>query len=315
MLPFPRMGNELEAELRGRFNCDCARNATRYGDLLYAPNFSPAQKNADSFPYWCRQAMVSPFLVHFDSIGEAAGSLKGIQRNWSSCAFKLFRRCALIQEKLPYINLKAKKFPFEIPSTPMGLFTLLDEKTMLASAETTSDLPGGQIFFEENHVDPPSRAYLKLWEALCAARHSLGAEIPGPGAKCLDAGASPGGWTWALLNLGCEVLAVDRAPLSSALMENPRVKFLEHDAFTLAPGEVGEMDWVFCDVICYPRRLLGWIHKWLESALARNMVCTIKMQGDIDYGLVGEFASIKNSRTMHLNANKRELTWLWRAPS
>ena len=192
----------------------------------------------------------------------------------------------------------------------MGLYTLLDEHTLIASANTTSPLPAGTLRFIEDHENPPSRAYLKIQESLTLAQYYFGCELPGPGQKCFEAGACPGGWTWVLAGLGAKVHAVDRAELAPELMSNPLVTFQAHDAFTLTPQEIGPVDWVFSDVICYPERLLEWIHKWLDSGLTRRMICTIKMQGAIDWGIVEKFAAIPNSRIVHLNYNKHELTFM-----
>ena len=93
-------------------------------------------------------------------------------------------------------------------------------------------------------------------------------------------------------------------------MKDPKVKFMAHDAFTLTPEEIGPMDWVFSDVICYPERLLEWIQKWLDSGKTKKMICTIKMQGEIDWPLVEKFAQIPNSKIVHLNYNKHELTFI-----
>ena len=40
------------------------------------------------------------------------------------------------------------------------------------------------------------------------------------------------------------------------------------------------------------------------------MICTIKMQGEIDWPLIQKFADIPGSRIVHLNYNKHELTWI-----
>ena len=93
-------------------------------------------------------------------------------------------------------------------------------------------------------------------------------------------------------------------------MENPLVTFVAHDAFTLKPEDLGHFDWIFSDVICYPERLLEWIKMWLGSGLVDNMICTIKMQGEIDWNLVAEFQKIPDSRVVHLNYNKHELTFI-----
>ena len=306
-------------------------------------------------PYWCSTAMLEPKKVEFASIGEAARILKEIQRSWGSYQFTQFRRAALIQEKLPYINTKEKQFPFTIPSSPIGLYTLLDNNHMVFSEKTSSSLPAGLFRFVEDHVNPPSRAYLKIQEALvrfacvfgmkamdgtggsvAVARESAGGEsaesgektdivkvsdgtapreavvscLPHEGERCFDAGACPGGWTWVLRKLGCNVLAVDRAPLADSLMNDPCVSFMTHDAFTLKPQDLGFFDWVFSDVICYPERLYDWVLMWLESGMCRNMICTIKMQGQTDWKLVQKFADIPNSKVVHLCYNKHELTWL-----
>lgn len=330
-LAFPKMQGLLTSELAERFGYGATvpaatiagttfstHNAQWYGDLLYCPTFSleRAADGAVVAPYWARVTLIEPYLVHFDSIGDAANALRGMQRNWAPYQYTCFRRASLVQEKLPHINLKTRSFPVAIPHSPMGIYTLLDEHTMLVSANTTSALPAGTLQFEEDHTNPPSRAYLKIQEALTMAQHFFGVELPHAGQNCFEAGACPGGWTWVLRQLGADVFAVDRAELAPSLMADEHVIFQAHDAFTLKPQEVcarmqcENLDWVLSDVICYPARLYEWIQTWLESDRVKNMICTIKMQGAVDWNLVACFAAIPHSRVLHLNYNKHELTWL-----
>lgn len=306
-LAFPEQKDFLILELKERFSWN--GKGEWFGDLLLVRGDGTAGL-AESAPYFASCVLLEPFFLHFESIGEAAKSLCEIQRNWAAYSFDFFRRATLIQEKLPYIRLKPRDFIFEIPPSPMGIFTLIDEKTILASALTSSPVPLGQVTFVEDHENPPSRAYLKLQEALTWAKF-YGSELPCEGTRCFDAGACPGGWTWVLRKLGAEVFAVDRAPLCDELMADEKVEFLAHDAFTLEPDAIGEFDWVFSDVICYPERLLEWVKKWIESGKTKNMICTIKMQGSIDWELVKKFAEIEGSRVLHLRYNKHELTWIW----
>jgi 23S rRNA (cytidine2498-2'-O)-methyltransferase len=96
----------------------------------------------------------------------------------------------------------------------------------------------------------------------------------------------------------------------------PNVAFIRHDAFTLKPEDIGEIDWLFCDAACYPPRLYEWIIKWLASGLCRNFVCTIKMQGQVasntvDFETPRRFAAIPGSTVVHLYHNKHELTWMF----
>ncbi|MDR1179338.1 MAG: hypothetical protein LBK44_02440 [Spirochaetales bacterium] len=255
--------------------------------------------------FWFQNCWTKPFRLEFGSISQAASALRLIQRNWAPSLFAQFRRGALVVSKLPSLSLKKRPFPWSVPDSPMGGWSLLDANTLIGSAVCSSPFPGGLIEFEEDRTGPPSRAYLKLWEALTYC----GRQVQ-PGERCLDAGASPGGWTWALARLGAEVLAVDRAPLEDRVLAMPLVSFQKHDAFTLPPQEIGPLDWLFCDVICYPRRLYEWIEKWLASELCKNFVCTIKMQGEWDSETTRLFAAIPGGSVVHLCHNKHELTWM-----
>lgn len=309
-LAFPEMAGLLKTELETRFNFPSKPDAV-YGELLYYKDF-PINFNGGSvvLPYWSRCTMLKPKILDFESIGHGASALKSIQRNWAPYQYQFFRRANLLQEKLPYINLKERVFPVKIPSSKIGLYTLISENKMIFSEETSSYLPAGKISFIEDHENPPSRAYLKIQESLVMANLLNGTEFPKAGERCFEAGACPGGWTWVLTELGASVFAVDRAELAPSLMENPLVRFMAHDAFTLKPEEIGYCDWVFSDVICYPERLLKWVQEWLLSGLCRNMICTIKMQGEPDWSVIAEFEKIPNSHVLHLNYNKHELTWI-----
>ena len=157
----------------------------------------------------------------------------------------------------------------------------------------------------EDRTGPPSRAYLKLWEA-CTR---LGA-WPLPGESCVDLGASPGGWTWALAKLGASVLAVDRSPLDPAVAAMPGVRWQEGSAFSLEPFAA---DWLFSDVIAYPAPLLAMVQRWIGSGLVRHIVCTVKLQGGTDHDAADAFAALPGGRVMHLLHNKHELTFVWPA--
>ncbi|MDR2501584.1 MAG: hypothetical protein LBD37_11000 [Treponema sp.] len=282
-----------------------------WGILYYKEaEIEPSSSRADSPPvFWHQNRWLEPFCLTFDSIGQAASALRGIQRNWAPVLFTQFRRGALISEKLPPLPSKPRPFPWTVPPQPMGSWTLVNPRTLIGSARCSSPFPGGAIAYIEDKHFPPSRAYLKLWEAL-----TLCGNRPGPASRCLDAGASPGGWTWALLRLGASVLAVDRAPLEARIQALPGLSFIKHDAFTLKPETLGPVDWLFCDAACYPQRLYGWIEQWLESGLCTNYVCTLKMQGSAGAGegfaVSRRFAAIPGSVVLHLFHNKHELTWI-----
>jgi 23S rRNA (cytidine2498-2'-O)-methyltransferase len=235
-----------------------------------------------------------------------ADALRAIQRNWSAYNVAHHRRAALIADRLPPVRARPLIFPEPAPSGHLGAWTLLAPDRMLASPTKSSPFVNGECRFEEDRIGPPSRAYLKMWEA-CTR---IGA-WPKPGETCMDLGASPGGWTWAIAKLGADVIAVDKAPLAPAVAAMPNVSFSRESAFALPPEPV---DWLFSDVIAYPDRLLALVQRWIEAGTTRRIVCTVKFQGETDHESAEAFAAIPGGRLMHLFHNKHELTFAWERP-
>lgn len=238
-----------------------------------------------------------------ESISQAAQVLRENGKLWAPYSHMAHRRMTLIQEKLPKVFNKPISFGTAAPDRKLGAWTLQDEKTMWFSSETDSPFPCGEIQFVETK-EAPSRAYLKLWEYF--TRYGV---RPQPGETCVDLGSSPGGWTWVLSQLGCQVISVDKAALAPELMKNPKIKSLKKDAFALKPEDVGPVDWLFSDIICYPQKLLELVQDWRSKGLAKNMVCTIKFQGETDFEALKAFKAIPGSRIQHLYVNKHEVTW------
>ena len=255
---------------------------------------------------WAQVTWTAPRFLPVTSIKDAASQLRAVQRNWSCVPHDHFRRAALIQEALPAVGRKPFVFGSPPPDLPMGGWTLWDETTVLASAATSSPFPNGEISFLENTVDPPSRAYLKLWDAFTVTGRQ-----PQRGELCLDLGSAPGGWTWVLARLGARVFSVDKAELAPNVANMPGVGHCaKSSAFGLEPQIAGAVDWLFCDVACYPERLWGMVSRWLEKGHCRNFVCTLKFQGETDFKTIAAFAAVPGSRLMHLSHNKHELTWI-----
>jgi 23S rRNA (cytidine2498-2'-O)-methyltransferase len=268
-----------------------------HGRLLIAPG--PPRQAA-----WAANVWLNPQEIKIASISDAAARLRAIQRNWALYATELHRRAALIQAQLPKVSAKPLVFGMPPPTAPLGSWTLLDAETMLAAARCSSAFPNGEICFVEDRGGPPSRAYLKLWEVL-----TLVGRRPEPGERCLDLGGSPGGWSWALQRIGAQVISVDKAPLAPAIARLPGIEHRLESAFALDPHTLGPVDWLFCDVVCYPARLLTLVERWLAAGTCRNFVCTIKFQGGTDHEAARRFAAIPGSQLRHLFHNKHELTW------
>ena len=252
---------------------------------------------------WALDVWTAPQEVAVGSVKQAADALRAIQRNWAAHAARHHRRTALIAARLPPVAGRPLAFPRLPPASHLGAWTLLAPDRLLLSATKTSPFAGGEMVFEEDRAGPPSRAYLKLWEA-CTRLGSW----PKPGQTCLDLGAAPGGWTWALARLGAAVTAVDKANIDPLVTALPGVSVLRESAFALEPQPV---DWLFSDVAAYPDRLLGLVRRWIASGQVRRIVCTVKFQGDTDHDTAAAFAAIPGGRLLHLFHNKHELTFFW----
>ncbi len=268
-----------------------------YGRLIVA-------KGPEQFCPFAQNIWTQPELLQFNSITDAVSKLKARQRNWFPYSYQLHRRTGLIQEKLPFVNFKPLTYPAKKVTAPLGSFTLTHENSMLASPACTSLYPNGEPQFIENHIDPPSRAYMKLFEAFTVTD-----ALPAKNETCLELGAAPGGWTWVIAKTGAKVIAVDRAALDPRISALHNVTFCAGDAFTMTPEKIGPIDWLISDIICYPEKLFDFVSIWLASGACKNYLLTLKFQGETNYKIIETFAAVPGSKLFHLNANKHELTW------
>ena len=289
------------------FEAELRTELTRWGGVVAAEHgrLLLAEAGPDA-PAWAEDVWHDPRDLPVPSIKKAARALRAIQRNWALFPTAHHRRAQLIADQLPHVSARPLSFPEPPPRAPLGGWTLIAPHRMLASPATASPFPHGAARFVEDRTGPPNRAYLKLWEALTIlGRH------PGPGETCLDLGAAPGGWTWVLADLGAGVTAVDKAPLAPEVAARPNVEYRRDSAFGLRPRHFGTVDWLFSDVVCYPARLLALVRRWCDEGAARNIVCTLKFQGETDFETMDGFAAIPGGRLVHLHHNKHELTWIW----
>lgn len=286
-----------EAQLATELATAGVRVAHRHGRLVVSED--PPVDAA-----WAANTWFDATYLPVASIREAADALRAVQRNWSCYAPLHAGRARLVEARLPHVSARPLALGAPAPDAPLGAWTLLSPNLLLAAARTASPFPNGEVRFVEDRDGPPSRAYLKLWEAFVRlGRH------PVAGDRCIDLGASPGGWTWTMARLGASVLAIDKAPLDPAVASMAGVTWREGSAYALDPATVGPVDWLCSDVIAYPAKTLALVERWSRAGCARNMVVTIKFQGDTDHEIVAAFRAIEGGRVFHLHHNKHELTF------
>lgn len=122
----------------------------------------------------------------------------------------------------------------------------------------------------------PSRSTLKLEEAW----HQF---IPraeweqrlAPGMTAVDLGASPGGWTWQLVNRHMHVTAVDNGPMDAALMDSGLVTHQRVDGFAFRPRR--PVDWMVCDIVEKPARNAALLETWIGEGWCREAIVNLKL--------------------------------------
>ncbi|MCO5142193.1 MAG: hypothetical protein M9962_03785 [Oligoflexia bacterium] len=238
-----------------------------------------------------------------ESIGNAAKLLKNEAKIWEYYSLNENGRGNLIHDQLSKFKFRAMNE--KLPS--LGVYTLVSKEELLFTKNYNRIDPLGRFFSVEDERSP-STARNKLYEAVQVFEI---AEIKEK--KILELGAYPGGWTKALLGLGANVIAVDRAELGVEFKKYKFLDFRKGDAFKFTPDVVGEIDILFSDLICYPEKLLDFVRLWQESGLVKEMLCTIKLKGECDFAILDKFAKFGMIR--HLYSNKHELSWYWSAKS
>ncbi len=122
----------------------------------------------------------------------------------------------------------------------------------------------------------PSRSTLKLEEAW---HHFIPREQwddrLAPGMTAVDLGASPGGWTWQLVNREIEVMAVDNGPMNEELLESGLVGHYRADGFAFRPKR--PVNWMVCDIVEKPAKNAALLETWIGEGLCREAVVNLKL--------------------------------------
>jgi 23S rRNA (cytidine2498-2'-O)-methyltransferase len=160
--------------------------------------------------------------------------------------------------------------------------------------------------------EAPSRSYLKVEEA-----YGIIGREPAPGESVCDLGAAPGGWSYSAAKRGARVVAVDNGPLKGGALGHPLIEHRRADAFGFSPGRDAVYDWLFCDLLEDPHKVLrSIVAPWLGGGWCRRFVVNLKF-GRVDpIALLGELraadsplrAHASGLRIAHLYHDREEFT-------
>ena len=124
--------------------------------------------------------------------------------------------------------------------------------------------------------EAPSRSTLKLEEAFLVLLTPAERERwLKPGMTAVDLGASPGGWTWQLVNRSIRTTAIDNGPMDRGLMQSGIVTHLREDGFRYRPRKA--VDWLVCDMVEQPKRIAALIAGWLRDGACKYAMFNLKL--------------------------------------
>lgn len=243
------------------------------------------------------------------SISDAAKQLRRIGKRWIYTGGVNFRRGSLIAGEVRAAKEKILSFPAEATADHYRAFTLESADSLFVTERPLKrEYAGGKIRFNEDKQGPPSRAYLKLYEAL-----TLACVLPGAADNVVDLGATPGGWSYVAASLGAAVQMIDRSEPDANLMRKfPRLRFQKGDGLNPPQAILQSATVILSDMACEPAKLLPAVEQWLKLPHVRLMVCTLKFHGKSEKGLIRRFAALEGSEIYHLWHNGHELTWVWK---
>jgi hypothetical protein len=255
-----------------------------------------------------------PWTLHaFGSGGEGSGHTHQAGRLGDA----LLAACAekapdLYQRYIPPRRAGADAKVFQLCLTARGAWW-----SLMQARDLLDLFPGGEHRMPFDAA-APSRSYLKVEEAFdvmgCAPRK---------GDRVVDLGASPGGWSYAFLKRGCEVLAVDRGPMKipERHPSGGRLRHLLVDGvgFRL-PREWERADWLACDMLVPPGKTQGLLKRWLEEGNIRRFIVNFKIPQEHPdsvlepiEAMLQEFPRLRY-RLRQLYHDRREVTCMGEAP-
>ena len=177
---------------------------------------------------------------------------------------------------------------------------------LVRSEDALSLAPGGRARMRVGG-ERPSRAARKVEEALAW----LGM-APGAGETCVDLGAAPGGWSWALLDRRAKVIAVDPAELRPDIARHRSMVHHKENAFQFVPEE--PVDWLFCDMAWRPLEVAQLLAKWGRRRWTRLVVANLKLPMKTKAATVHDLVQVlagggwQQIRTRQLYHDRDEIT-------
>lgn len=243
------------------FRTLCLSDATR----LSAPSVNGlAQSLCDYFAESARtERFIEPWPLLVAPVSELDEGLSrrasSVRNAWIDLTRRRMSRVVKLADPAPALH----------PGIHRGLFALLvDGATAQVSREAVA---GGQRRMKDDPA-APSRSYLKVEEA-----YWIMGGGPTEGQAVCDLGAAPGGWSYSAARRGAFVLAIDNGKLAAGARNDPMIEPRCVDAFAFSPGTRDNFEWLFCDIVDDPYRVLELVRKWFTNRWCRSFIVNLKL--------------------------------------
>jgi 23S rRNA C2498 (ribose-2'-O)-methylase RlmM len=201
------------------------------------------------------------------------------------------------------------------------LFCLVGEEGLFCGLQSPLESngfhPGGTKFIRQTAPGMISRAGAKIVEAL---HHlALHQEAPTEGSHWLELGASPGGMTSELLQRGCQVTAVDRAPLDARLKDASGLREIHMDASSFRPPPGTVYDAILSDMNGDALESIAQVARLSQNLRPGGLaVFTLKTPGVTTFDEINRLAAsvletasaagLRQIAMTHLTYNRHEFT-------
>lgn len=127
-------------------------------------------------------------------------------------------------------------------------------------------------------AEAPSRSTLKLAEAILTFLSPEQEKLRMNERKIgVDLGACPGGWTYQLVKRGMFVYAVDHGKMAASLHDTGRIEHCTEDGFKFQPPKRKQVDWLVCDMVEQPSRVVALITKWFMQDWCKESIFNLKL--------------------------------------
>ncbi|MDM7861181.1 23S rRNA (cytidine(2498)-2'-O)-methyltransferase RlmM [Alteromonas sp. ASW11-36] len=263
----------------------------RIDDVVFARQMFTHLVTIDPLPASQRvEAVLAALLPHADALPKPLGQVL-VEHPDTDSGHEVAKFCRKFAVPLRQALRKAKLLSAKETSSQSRLHIFMPSFEQLFIGVSTA----AQSHPQNNGIRrlkfpsaAPSRSTLKLEEAILELlTESQRQQLFREGARAVDLGACPGGWTYQLVSRGMHVEAVDNGAMAESLMATGQVSYFAADGFKYKP-EYGRAQLLVCDMIERPDRVAALMQKWLQVGYTDAAIFNLKLPMKKRYETVAE---------------------------